>query len=102
MANGKGQVIAEIKPGTKEFGWSRRNAVIQPLVDRVLADGCRRHHRHPHLTRGHPLERADGPALAVGSWRRHGRRSGRAAGRGGAPTRATCGGSAGRKRHRPP
>ncbi|WP_420120353.1 bifunctional 3-(3-hydroxy-phenyl)propionate/3-hydroxycinnamic acid hydroxylase [Nakamurella sp.] len=42
LVNGKGRVIAEIKPGTKEFGWSRRNAFVQPLVDKVLAQGLDR------------------------------------------------------------
>jgi len=55
MVNGKGQVIAEIKPGTKEFGWSRRNAFIQPLVDRVLADGLDRF-EHVDLRFAHTVE----------------------------------------------
>ncbi len=42
LVNGKGRVIAEIKPGTREFGWSRRNAFVQPLVDKVLAQGLDR------------------------------------------------------------
>ncbi len=55
LVNGKGQVIAEIKPGTKEFGWSRRNAFIQPLVDRVLADGLDRF-EHVDLRFGQTVE----------------------------------------------
>ena len=55
LVNGKGRVIAEIKPGTKEFGWSRRNAFIQPLVDRVLADGLDRF-EHVDLRFAHVVE----------------------------------------------
>lgn len=55
LVNGKGQVIAEIKPGTKEFGWSRRNAFVQPLVDRVLADGLDRF-EHVELRFAHAVE----------------------------------------------
>lgn len=35
----KGRCFADIQPMTREFGWSRRNAFIQPQVDRVLLDG---------------------------------------------------------------
>lgn len=42
LVNGKGQTITEIKPATDEFGWSRRNAFIQPDVDRVLYEGLAR------------------------------------------------------------
>lgn len=55
LVNGKGQVIAEIKPGTREFGWSRRNAFVQPLVDRVLADGLDRF-EHVDLRFAHTVE----------------------------------------------
>lgn len=55
LVNGRGRVIAEIKPGTREFGWSRRNAFIQPLVDRVLADGLDRF-EHVDLRFGHTVE----------------------------------------------
>ncbi len=55
LVNGKGQVIAEIKPGTREFGWSRRNAFVQPLVDRVLADGLDRF-AHVDLRFAHTVE----------------------------------------------
>lgn len=40
--NGRGAVIAEMNPQTDEFGWSRRNGFIQPLVDRVLLAGLDR------------------------------------------------------------
>ena len=39
MVNGKGQVLAEVRPPGRDFGWPRRNAFIQPLVDRVLLEG---------------------------------------------------------------
>jgi 3-(3-hydroxy-phenyl)propionate hydroxylase len=55
LVNGKGRVIAEIKPGTKEFGWSRRNAFVQPLVDRVLAQGLDRF-EHVDLRFAHSVE----------------------------------------------
>src|SRR5690606_35589181 len=35
--------LAALEPGTDEFGWSRRNGFIQPLVDRVLFEGLARH-----------------------------------------------------------
>jgi len=55
LVNGKGRVIAEIKPGTREFGWSRRNAFVQPLVDRGLAQGLDRFD-HVDLRFGHSVE----------------------------------------------
>jgi 3-(3-hydroxy-phenyl)propionate hydroxylase len=42
MVNGRGQVLAEVSPPSQEFGWSRRNAFIQPLVDRELLAGLSR------------------------------------------------------------
>ncbi len=38
----KGRCFADIQPMTDEFGWSRRNAFIQPQVDAVLCDGLSR------------------------------------------------------------
>lgn len=38
----KGRCFADIQPMTDEFGWSRRNAFIQPQVDRVLYEGLSR------------------------------------------------------------
>lgn len=38
----KGRCFADIQPMTDEFGWSRRNAFIQPQVDAVLFDGLAR------------------------------------------------------------
>ena len=42
FVNGKGRVFASIDPRTDEFGWPRRSTFIQPLIDRVSADGLRR------------------------------------------------------------
>src|SRR5690606_11903409 len=39
----KGKTLANLQPGTDEFGWSRRNGFIQPLVDRVLFEGLTRY-----------------------------------------------------------
>ncbi|GAA1699879.1 bifunctional 3-(3-hydroxy-phenyl)propionate/3-hydroxycinnamic acid hydroxylase [Microbacterium sediminicola] len=47
LVNGKGRRITEIRPTTDEFGWSRRNAFIQPEIDRVLFEGLE---RFPHVT----------------------------------------------------
>lgn len=38
----KGRCFADIQPMTDEFGWSRRNAFIQPQVDAVLFRGLAR------------------------------------------------------------
>lgn len=38
----KGRCFADIQPMTDEFGWSRRNAFIQPQVDAVLYRGLGR------------------------------------------------------------
>ncbi|CAJ0557534.1 3-(3-hydroxy-phenyl)propionate hydroxylase [Pseudomonas sp. BIGb0450] len=38
----RGRCFADIQPKTDEFGWSRRNAFIQPLADRVLFEGLQR------------------------------------------------------------
>ncbi|RYY27085.1 MAG: bifunctional 3-(3-hydroxy-phenyl)propionate/3-hydroxycinnamic acid hydroxylase [Sphingomonadales bacterium] len=42
FTNAKGRIFASLDPHTDEFGWPRRNGFIQPLVDRVLANGLRR------------------------------------------------------------
>ena len=42
----KGRCFADIQPMTDEFGWSRRNAFIQPQVDGVMYDGLS---RFPHV-----------------------------------------------------
>ena len=41
-----GRCFASIEPRTDDFGWSRRNAFNQPLVDRVLLEGLQ---RFPHV-----------------------------------------------------
>lgn len=38
----KGRCFADIQPMTEEFGWSRRNAFIQPQVDGVMFHGLKR------------------------------------------------------------
>jgi hypothetical protein len=38
-----GRCFASIEPRTDGFGWSRRNAFIQPEIDRILSDGIARH-----------------------------------------------------------
>lgn len=43
FVNGKGRCFASIDPRTDEYGWPRRNAFIQPLIDRVSADGLKRY-----------------------------------------------------------
>jgi 3-(3-hydroxy-phenyl)propionate hydroxylase len=42
FVDGHGRVFADIDPQTDEFGWPRRNAFIQPLVDRASAEGLGR------------------------------------------------------------
>jgi len=49
-----GHCFASIEPRTDEFGWSRRNAFIQPLADRVLFEGLRRF-PHVEVLFGHSL-----------------------------------------------
>lgn len=41
-----GRCWASIEPRTDEFGWSRRNAFIQPQADRILYEGLS---RFPHV-----------------------------------------------------
>lgn len=52
LVNGRGRIMAEIAPAADEFGWSRRNAFIQPAVDRVLYEGLTRF-PHVNVTFGH-------------------------------------------------
>jgi len=42
----RGRCFASVEPRTREFGWPRRNAFIQPLVDRELLAGVS---RYPHV-----------------------------------------------------
>lgn len=46
LVNGRGRIMAEIAPAADEFGWSRRNAFVQPAVDRALFEGL---DRFPHV-----------------------------------------------------
>ncbi|WP_334176686.1 bifunctional 3-(3-hydroxy-phenyl)propionate/3-hydroxycinnamic acid hydroxylase [Pseudoxanthobacter sp.] len=51
-----GRCFASLEPKTDEFGWPRRNAFIQPLVDRELAAGLSRYPQ-VSLRLGHTLEK---------------------------------------------
>lgn len=42
-----GRVFASIEPRTDEFGWSRRNAFMQPIADEILYRGLT---RYPHVS----------------------------------------------------
>ena len=66
LVNGRGRIIAEIAPSITEFGWSRRNAFIQPEVDRVLFEGLERfdHVRVRFATSAHTFEE-DGDGVRV-------------------------------------
>ena len=50
----QGQCFAAITPSTDEFGWSRRNAFIQPQVDAILYEGLQRF-QHVQVLLGHDL-----------------------------------------------
>lgn len=43
LVNGKGTVLTHNAPTTDEFGWPRKNAFIQPLVDQAMLEGLSRH-----------------------------------------------------------
>lgn len=58
LVNGRGKVMAEIAPSTDEFGWSRRNAFVQPLVDRELYEGLARFD-HVRVLFGTKVERVE-------------------------------------------
>jgi len=45
FVNSQGRVFASIEPRTTEFGWPRRSAFIQPLVDQALLAGLDRFDR---------------------------------------------------------
>ena len=55
LVTGKGRVFASIDPQTDEFGWPRRNAFIQPLIDAVLAQALARY-KQVSLLLGHNAE----------------------------------------------
>ena len=61
-----GHCFASIEPRTDEFGWSRRNAFLQPIADRVLYDGLKRF-PHVQVLFGHSVdafsEDADGVTI---------------------------------------
>lgn len=42
----KGRCFADIQPLTREFGFSRRNAFIQPQVDNVLLEGLKQYKKN--------------------------------------------------------
>jgi 3-(3-hydroxy-phenyl)propionate hydroxylase len=68
MVNGKGQVLANVAPGAQDFGWSRRNGFIQPLVDAELLEGLSRYDhvdvRFSHTLLGY-VDDADGVTATV-------------------------------------
>ncbi len=68
MVNGKGQVLANVAPGAQDFGWSRRNGFIQPLVDAELLKGLSRYD-HVDVQFSHTLlgyvDDADGVTATV-------------------------------------
>jgi 3-(3-hydroxy-phenyl)propionate hydroxylase len=68
MVNGKGQVLANVAPGAQDYGWSRRNGFIQPLVDAELLDGLTRYDhvdvRFSHTLLGY-VDDADGVTATV-------------------------------------
>jgi 3-(3-hydroxy-phenyl)propionate hydroxylase len=70
FVNGRGRVFASIEPQTDEFGFARRNAFIQPLIDQVLAAGLRRY-AGAELRLGTGLKRftqdADGVTVETGA-----------------------------------
>jgi len=43
FVNGRGRVFASIEPQSDDFGFARRHAFIQPLIDQVLAAGLDRY-----------------------------------------------------------
>lgn len=59
-----GRCFASIEPRTDEFGWSRRNAFIQPLADRVLYEGLSRF-PHVEVLFGHSLGAFTQDAMGV-------------------------------------
>src|SRR4029453_159635 len=69
MVNGKGQVLANVAPGAQDFGWSRRNGFIQPLVDAELLVGLSRYDhvdvRFSHTLLGY-VDDADGVTATAG------------------------------------
>ena len=52
----KGRCFADIQPLTREFGFSRRNAFIQPQVDNVLLQGLSQYDKTQVLFSRHLVE----------------------------------------------
>jgi 3-(3-hydroxy-phenyl)propionate hydroxylase len=42
FVTGSGREFASLEPRTDEFGWSRRNAFIQPMIDQIAYEGLAR------------------------------------------------------------
>ena len=63
-----GRCFASIEPRTDEFGWSRRNAFIQPQIDNILHQGLARF-PHVRVLFGHQLasftQDADGVSVQL-------------------------------------
>lgn len=55
FVTGSGRCFADIDPRTDEFGWSRRNAFIQPQIDNILFQGLARF-GHVQVLFGHEVE----------------------------------------------
>ena len=70
-----GHCFASIEPRTDEFGWSRRNAFLQPLADRVLYEGLQRFD-HVQVLFGHDVESfaQDGSGVTIAARSADGRR----------------------------
>ncbi|MEX3967842.1 bifunctional 3-(3-hydroxy-phenyl)propionate/3-hydroxycinnamic acid hydroxylase [Paraburkholderia sp. EG286B] len=64
FTTGDGYCFASIEPRTDEFGWSRRNAFLQPLADNVLCEGLKRFPRVQVLF-GHGVESFEQDAHGV-------------------------------------
>ena len=64
----KGRCVADVRPSTREFGWSRRNIFLQQNLERELRRGLTRFER-VHLLLGHDVvgltQSATGAALQL-------------------------------------
>lgn len=58
FVNGSGRLLAQINPSAETFGWPRKHAFIQPLVDRELLNGLDRYDS-VEVRFGHRVERID-------------------------------------------
>lgn len=59
-----GRCFADIDPRTDEFGWSRRNAFIQPQIDELLHQGLSRF-EHVRMLFGHEVTALEQDAQGV-------------------------------------